>query len=167
MVEEDLDENQSGKKRLNEDDDLVLENEVVLHTHDQINTRYSGEVSELREGYAKVTLQTNDDMVVDKHGLVHGGFIFSAADFAAMAAVNDRYVVLSGAVSKFLSPVRVGDAVVFEATSRHMDGRRREVNVVGYVLEVKVFEATFKTVILESHVLSLDLMKITEGSKKK
>ena len=166
MVEDDLDENKSKKKKsLDEHDDLSLEQETILKTHELINKRYSGELDEQREGFAKVSLQTNDDMVVDRQGLVHGGFIFCAADFAAMAAVNDRHVILSGAISKFLSPVRVGDVVTFEATARQIDGRRREVNVIGKVLEIKVFEATLKTVVLESHVLSLDLMKITEASK--
>ena len=166
MVEADLEEKTTHQKRSEEEGDLSLENETVLHTHDLINKRYSGDLEELREGYAKVSLRTNDEMVVDKEGLVHGGFIFCAADYAAMAAVNDRYVILSGAVSKFLSPVRVGDTVVFEAKTRHADGRRRDVNVIGYVFEVKVFEATLKTVILENHVLSLDLMNITDSASK-
>jgi acyl-coenzyme A thioesterase PaaI-like protein len=105
-----------------------------------------------------VSLLTNEEMRVDSLGLVHGGFIFSAADFAAMAAVNDPNVVLSGATTSFLSPVRVDDEVIFTAKVRHKDGRKREVNVTGNVLDIKVFEATMKTVVLDKHVLKLDLM---------
>lgn len=139
----------------------VLE-EVSLRTHELINHRYSGDLDELKVGYAKVSLITNDDMGVDSYGLVHGGFIFCAADFAAMAAVNDPNVVLSAANVDFLSPVRVGDQVVFEAKVRHKDGRKREVKVVGSVLEIKVFEATLKTVVLEKHILKLDLMNASK-----
>jgi acyl-CoA thioesterase len=75
-----------------------------------------------------------------------------------MAAVNDPNVVLSAATSSFLSPVRVYDEVVFTAKLRHKEGRKREVTVVGHVLDIKVFEASMKTVILDKHVLKLDLM---------
>jgi len=136
---------------------------VTLRTHDLINHRYSGDLDELKEGYARVTLLTNDEMRVDTFGLVHGGFIFCAADFAAMAAVNDPNVVLASCDSKFLSPVRVGDEVVFEANVRHKDGRKREVNVIGSVLDIKVFEASMKTVVLDKHVLKLDLMNASKN----
>ena len=81
---------------------------------------------------------------------------------AAMAAVNDPYVVLSGATTSFLSPVRAGDNVIFEAKVRHKDGRKREVDVVGRVLDIKVFEGLFKTVVLDKHVLNIDLMNVSK-----
>lgn len=167
MAEEELQEQQSTEeeKIQEEIDTLGSTSAHVLHTHDKIDSRYSGDLDELKEGFAKVSLRTSDEMIVDKKGLVHGGFIFCAADFAAMAAVNDPYVVLSGATSKFLSPVRVGDTVVFTAKVRHTEGRRREVSVVGNVFDVKVFEAVLKTVILENHALDLNLMNISKSDK--
>lgn len=144
-------------------EDLSLGGMLPLRTHDLTNSAYSGELDELREGYAKVTLMTTEDMRVDSYGLVHGGFIFCAGDFAAMAAVNEPYVVLAAATTSFLSPVRVGDQVVFEAKVRHKDGRKRDVNVIGSVSDIKVFEATFKTVILEKHILKLDLMNASKN----
>ncbi len=150
---------------LADDHEMKLEGNLALRTHDLINSSYSGVLDELKEGYAKVSLLTNEDMRVDVYGLVHGGFIFCAADFAAMAAVNDPNVVLSAATSSFLSPVRVGDEVVFEAKVRHKDGRKREVNVVGSVLDIKVFEASLKTVVLEKHVLKLDLMNASKTER--
>lgn len=143
-------------EELNEEQ--TVEEQQVLRTHEMINKMYSGDLVELKEGFAKVKLSTNEEMRVDSLGLVHGGFIFCAADFAAMAAVNDPNVVLSGATTSFLSPVRVDDQVIFTAKVRHKDGRKREVNVLGYVMDIKVFEATMKTVVLDKHVLKLDLM---------
>ncbi len=139
-----------------------LSSAIALKTHDLINSRYSGDLEMLKDGYARVRLVTNDDMRVDSYGLVHGGFIFCAADFAALAAVNDANVVLSACSADFLSPVRVGDEVVFEADVRYKDGRKREVHVIGSVLEIKVFEAILKTVVLEKHVLKLNLMNASK-----
>jgi acyl-CoA thioesterase len=56
----------------------------------------------------------------------------------------------------------MGDKVVFEATENQKEGRKRTVSVKGYVHEIKVFEADFKTVITERHVLRLDLLKNIE-----
>jgi len=143
--------------------EIGLSDTITLRTHDLINHRYSGDLDELKEGYARVSIMTNDEMRVDSYGLVHGGFIFCAADFAAMAAVNDPNVVLASCQSDFLSPVRVGDEVVFEANVRHKDGRKREVKVIGSVLDIKVFEAIMKTVVLDKHVLKLDLMNASKS----
>ena len=135
---------------------------VTLRTHEMINSRFSGDLDELKEGYARVSLITNEDMRADSYGLVHGGFMFCAADYAAMAAVNDPNVVLASSTSTFLSPVRVGDQVIFEAKVRHKDGRKREVIITGSVLDIKVYEGNFKTVILEKHVLKLNLMNASK-----
>ena len=70
---------------------------MELKTHQSIDRSLCGEVVELGDGYAKVRLVTTQQMVTDDRGLVHGGFTFGAADFAAMAAVNDPYVVLVAA----------------------------------------------------------------------
>ena len=134
-----------------------------LNTHERINTAYSGEIVKLQSGYAKVSLETNEVMRADEVGLVHGGFIFSAADFAAMAAVNEPNVVLASCNCLFLAPVRVGDIVTFEASEHQKEGRKRNVSVKGFVHDIKVFEGEFKTVVTERHVLRLDLMKNTEN----
>lgn len=132
--------------------------EVILQTHLMIDRTLSGDLEKLEKGYAKVKLLTNEDMRADSVGLVHGGFIFSAADFAAMAAVNEPNVVLSGANCQFLAPIRVGDEVVFEAHVRHSEARKRNVTVTAYSYDVKVFTAEFKTVVTEKHVLKLSLL---------
>ncbi|MGA9045156.1 PaaI family thioesterase [Sulfuricurvum sp.] len=152
--------NQSGREE--ESFPVVINQQSSLNTHERINRVYSGEIVKLEVGYAKVLLETNEAMRADEVGLVHGGFIFSAADFAAMASVNEPNVVLASCNCLFLAPVRVGDIVTFEATEHQTEGRKRNVTVKGYVHEIKVFEGEFKTVVTERHVLRLDLMKNVE-----
>ncbi|OHD80949.1 MAG: thioesterase [Sulfuricurvum sp. RIFCSPLOWO2_02_43_6] len=141
---------------------VAINQQTSLNTHERINTIYSGEIVKLQIGYAKVSLETTEVMRADEVGLVHGGFIFSAADFAAMAAVNEPNVVLASCNCLFLAPVRIGDIVTFEASEHQKEGRKRNVSVKGYVHEIKVFEGDFKTVVTERHVLRLDLMKNTD-----
>jgi len=142
---------------------VAITPQTALNTHERINTVYSGEIVKMEAGYAKVMLETIETMRADDLGLVHGGFIFSAADFAAMAAVNEPNVVLASCSCLFLAPVRVGDTVTFEATEHQKEGRKRNVTVRGFVHEIKVFEGEFKTVVTERHVLRLDLMKNIEN----
>ena len=150
------------------DDDYKDEEkeEITLQTHLKINQNLSGEIKLIERGYVELRLTTSSDMVADDLGLIHGGFIFSAADFAAMAAVNERNVVLVGSDCQFLSPVRFHDEVEFVARVRHQDGKKRDVYVTGHVLDIKVFEGEFKTVITERHVLKLKLLDEVEENVK-
>ncbi|MGZ8547485.1 MAG: hotdog domain-containing protein [Sulfuricurvum sp.] len=145
---------------------MVNTQQNSLMTHVKVNNAFSGEIVKLTAGYASVILETIEVMRADELGLVHGGFIFSAADFAAMVAVNEPNVVLASVSCLFLSPVRIGDKVTFVAEEHQKEGRKRTVSVKGYVHEIKVFEGEFKTVITEHHILRLDLLKnIDEGKR--
>ena len=153
------DETETNDEALEIDDYLEdEENSIFLATHENINRDLSGELLKLERGYVKSRLTTISEMVVDDQGLIHGGFIFGAADFAAMAAVNEKNVVLVGSDCQFLSPVKFGDEVNFVARVRHKEGRKRNVYVEAHVLDIKVFEGEFKTVITDRHVLKLKLL---------
>ncbi len=135
-------------------------NTVFVSTHDKISSTLCGDIEVMEVGHVKVSLITNEDMRADEVGLVHGGFIFSSADYAAMLAVNEKNVVLASSSIQFLAPVRVGDEVKFEAKVRHKEGRKRNVRVMGYSKGIKVFEGEFKTVVTDRHVLRLNLLDV-------
>ncbi len=138
--------------------------EVLVSTHKSINRDLNGEIIKLEKGYVEIRLLTTSEMVADSQGLIHGGFIFSSADYAAMLAVNERNVVLVGSDCQFLSPVKLGDEVNIIARVRHKEGKKRNVHVESYVLDIKVFEGEFKTVITDRHVLKLSLLDDEEDS---
>jgi len=150
------------------EDDLELEDyreneeQVFIKTHERINQDLCGEVIKMEQGYVELRLTTTPEMVADDIGLIHGGFIFSSADYAAMLAVNERNVVLVASECQFLSPVKFHDEVNFIARVRHKEGRKRNVHVEAFVLDIKVFEGEFKTVITERHVLKLKLLEEEE-----
>jgi len=146
--------------------DFKSNEEQGLKTHLKINPGLCGNLIKLEDSYAEVELVTTPEMSVDSHNLVHGGFTFGAADFCAMAAVNDPNVVLVNSNCKFLSPVKVGDKVVFKAKQLHQESRKREIEVEGYLNEVKVFDGKFMAVVLEKHILALKLAKNVEDIEK-
>ena len=126
---------------------------MQLNTHIEIDTTLCGKATKLEEGYAEVLLYTTAQMKVDMQGLVHGGFIFSAADYAAMCAVNDPFVVLGSANSTFLAPVKVGDVLNFRARLKEQQGKKKFVEVKAYIDGKQVYFGTFTTFILSKHVL--------------
>lgn len=124
-----------------------------LKTHRKASPRLVGRAVSLEEGVEAVAeLETVDEMAVDEHGLVHGGFTFSLADYAAMTAVNHPNVVLGEADCRFVAPVKAGETMVARASVRGVEGRRRDVEVEVSVGEKRVFEGIFKCYVLDKHV---------------
>ncbi|WP_457594385.1 hotdog domain-containing protein [Hydrogenimonas sp.] len=158
MAEEREEELETGTKEAG----TPVSGELELKTHRRIDQSLCGTLLELQDGYAKVELETTRQMAVDEMGLIHGGFTFAAADFAAMAAVNDPNVVLVSSECRFLSPVKVGDRVLFEAKELYKESRKRKIHVIGTFEDIKVFEGEFMAVVLERHVLKLKLLKDEE-----
>jgi acyl-coenzyme A thioesterase PaaI-like protein len=122
------------------------------NTHPKIDHGLCGEILKLGEGLAEVELETDARMSTDDRGLVHGGFIFGAADYAAMLAVNDPNVVLGAASVTFSAPTRVGERVHFKARVHGEKGRKRDVGVEAHVGATRVFDGTFTCFVLDHHV---------------
>ncbi len=122
-------------------------------THLSAEPRLLGTPVRLSAGAALVRLPTSSAMVVDASGLVHGGFTFGLADYAAMLAVNDPHVVLGGAETRFLAPVRKGEVMEAEARVRAGRGRKRTVEVVVRVGDRRVMTGTFTCFVLDRPVL--------------
>jgi len=124
------------------------------NTHLNINTSLCGKATTLEKGYAEVLLHTTQQMSADAEGLVHGGFVFGAADYAAMSAVNDPFVVLGASSSKFLAPVKVGDVVLCKAVIVSDKGKKKVVEVEAFISDKLVFTGEFTTFVLDKHVLA-------------
>jgi uncharacterized protein (TIGR00369 family) len=127
---------------------------MEIITHQKINQDLCGKPLEVKEGYSRVELVPPESMAADETGLVHGGFLFGQADYAAMIAVNHANVVLGGANVKFLKPVKAGDKVVAQARVTVIEGKKNTVEVHITRNEEKVFEGTFFCFVLEKHILS-------------
>ncbi len=124
------------------------------NTHLGIDPTLCGRPVALVEGGSTVELLATSAMGADAQGLVHGGFVFGAADYAAMLAVNDPNVVLGAAETRFLAPVAVGQVVRCVATVEGEKGRKRTVQVVASVGDKTVMTGTFTCFVLDGHVLS-------------
>ncbi len=122
-------------------------------THVEIERRLCGTPTALSEGQASVEMTTTAEMQADARGLVHGGFVFGMADYAAMLAINHPLVVLAGAEVKFRAPVVVGEQLRAEARVESRDGKRSSVTVEVRRGEDVVFSGTFHCAVPSRHVL--------------
>ena len=124
-----------------------------IDTHRLIDPTLCGKPLFAEDGNSKVELVTSPQMAADERGLVHGGFIFSAADYAAMIAVNHPHVVLGASDVKFLKPVRVGETVIVRAQVREVKGKKYWVSVSAAKNGEEVFQGMFTCFVLDRHVL--------------
>ncbi len=140
-----------------------MEDEENLNTHQKIKKSLCGNVVFIEKGHSKTTLQTTGDMVVDSLGLIHSGFIFGAAEYAAVSAINEENIVIISSKTKFLAPAKNGDLIEFDAVAKFEDSRKREVKVIGEINEIKIFEGTYQAVILENHILKTKLKNVNKN----
>lgn len=126
---------------------------MEVNTHEKAVPRLLGTPVILEKGTAVVELTATEEMAVDDRGLVHGGFTFGLADYAAMLAVNDPLVVLGSADVKFTAPVKVGELMVATGVVEAVDSRRRDVSVEVSVGEKVVLKGTMTCYVLQRHVL--------------
>ncbi len=95
-------------------------------------------------------------MILDDTGLIHGGFAFGLADFAAMIAVNHPNTVLGGAEVRFIEPVKEGDILIAEANLIKKEGKRIVVDVNVKRESEIVFIGQFICFAPEKHVLDIE-----------
>jgi acyl-coenzyme A thioesterase PaaI-like protein len=126
---------------------------MEIKTHKMASSKLLGFPIHIENGVsAKVELTASKEMAVDEWGLIHGGFTFSLADYSAMLAINDPFVVLGSAEVKFHSPVVVGDIMRANAQVSKVEGRKHIVDVSVYVGEKQVFSGQMRCYVLSKHV---------------
>jgi acyl-coenzyme A thioesterase PaaI-like protein len=123
------------------------------NTHLALNARLCGTPISLEPSAAAVELVTREEMAADARGLVHGGFVFGLADYAAMLAINEPNVVLGAAEVRFLAPVTVGETLTARARSAAPDGKKLRVTVEVTRGEEPVFSGSFVCFVPGQHVL--------------
>jgi acyl-CoA thioesterase len=99
-------------------------------------------LSEIRPGYARMTMPVRQDML-NGHQICHGGYIFMLADSAFAFACNshNHNTVGAGCNIEFLAPGRLGDLLTAEAEEQTLAGKTG-------VYDVKVSNQEGRTVAL-------------------
>ena len=134
--------------------DVPLENdELAICT--EMSPNIVGELLELYHNKAVVRFTPTERMVMDKNKLIHAGFVFNSASFAAMAAINKKYSVLIAADVKFLAPIELGHEITFKAEAIQSETKKCEVKVEGYLLDIKIFDSIFHIAVFDKKIFKL------------
>ncbi len=126
---------------------------MQIITHQAIDQILCGRPVLVEKGFSRVEFVATAQMTVDDSGLVHGGFVFGLADYAAMIAVNHPNVVLGAADVKFLKPIIQGDKIVAEARVEEIQGKKHWVAVSVHKRNDIIFQGMFTCFALKNHVL--------------
>ena len=117
-----------------------------------------GDILLLTRGVANVRFVPEEHMVMDKeahNSLIHAGYIFNAASYAAMAAINKRHSIMIAADVKFLSPIELGHEVLFKGEALQDDTKKCEVKVEGFLLDIKIFYGIFHIAVFDKKIFKL------------
>ena len=131
-----------------------------------LDETFAGMVVAAREDYAKTRFRVTKDMTYDSEGLAFNGFVYTAASWAAQVAINKEYQISVASKVNFLSPVKIGDFIDFEANAFFSESKKQDVRVVGSVNEVRVFEGTFSIILLEDHILRIQKRQLDKQARE-
>lgn len=130
-----------------------------------LDENIAGHVVEVRPEYAKTRFRLIREMSYDVEGLAFNGFVYSAASWAAQLAINKEYLISVASKVNFLSPVKIGDIIDFEANALFSESKKQDVKVIGCVNDIRVFEGTFSIIILEDHILKIQKRQVEKQAK--
>ncbi len=135
-----------------QEDDVSLAYE--LKTHKNIHSNHSYKLLQLEKGFAQISINAQKSEMVDQNGIVYDGSIFSAANFCAMAAVNEAKMFLISAKVDFLNPIEQEDQeVIFEARARSNISGKKNIDVIAKVNDIIVFQGDFVAMKLDNKSL--------------
>ena len=125
-----------------------------LNSHKNIYANHSYQLLELSHGYAKTSINSQKSETVDQENIVYDGSIFSAANFCAMAAVNEEHTFLISANIDFLNQINTEDEeVIFEARAKSNLSGKKQIEVQGKVNDITVFIGDFVAMKLDNQSL--------------
>lgn len=132
----------------------------VLITHQKIRENHAYEIIEMKPGFAKVRFLTKLAEKIDDTAYIYEASVFSCANFCAIAAINERMSHLISAKVDFLNPIKIDDEeIVFEATATTNSSGKKQIDVVGFVKGILVFESSFVTLKLDKKSLLKEIEK--------
>jgi len=132
-------------------EEAVLEPEEIeevleikkLNTHTNILKNNAYTMLALTDNYASIMINSSKCERVKESGLIYDGVIFSAATFAATAAVNEQNMFLIGVNIDFLNPIKEDADIIFDAQVHVSASGKKIVKVTGKINDISFMEGTF------------------------
>ena len=124
-----------------------------LNTHNNILKNNGYKILSLRKNYASIMIEAKACERVLDDGAIYDGVLFSAATFAAIAAVNEKNVFLIGVHLDLLNPLKGEENIIFTAEVNATSSGKKVVKVTGRVNEIAFLEGDFMLLKLDEKSL--------------
>lgn len=131
----------------------VTQDRIVCN---RIDTSVCGELTSLSKNSAQSIFVPKESMISDEN-MIHSGFVFNAASYVALCAINKRNSIIIGSEVKFFAPIELGHQIVFQANIVQNESKKTEVKVEGFLLDIKVFDGVFYVVIFDKKLFKIKL----------
>ncbi|PAF42952.1 thioesterase [Helicobacter sp. 11S03491-1] len=146
-MDEELEKNTEQKASNNNE-------ELIICT--QLDTNVCGELISLSKNKAEVFFIPKESMVCDE-SMIYTGFIFNAASYAALCAINKKNSLIISSQTKFLAPIELGQQMIFKANALQSETKKCEVKVEGFLLDIKIFDGVFQIAIFDKKFFKFKL----------
>lgn len=137
-------------------EELFEQNNLELQTCTSLKGELVGSIVKMTYEEVITKFVPTKQMISDESNLIHSGFIFNAANYAAMCLVNQPHAITIGAEVEFLAPVEFEQEMMFLATIKQSNAKKFEISVKGTLLDIKIFEATFHIAVFDKQLFKLN-----------
>lgn len=132
------------------------QNNLELLTCNSLKSEFIGSIVKMTYEEVITKFAPTKQMISDESNLIHSGFIFNAANYAAMCLVNQPHAITIGAEVEFLAPVEFEQEMMFLATVKQSNAKKFEISVKGTLLDIKIFEAIFHIAVFDKQLFKLN-----------
>ncbi|RDU70095.1 thioesterase [Helicobacter cholecystus] len=132
------------------------QNNIELQTCTALKSELCGSIVKMTYEEVITKFVPTKQMISDESNLIHSGFIFNAANYAAMCLANQPHAITIGSEVEFLAPVEFEQEMMFLATIKQSNSKKFEISVKGTLLDIKIFEGTFHIAVFEKQLFKLN-----------
>jgi len=141
-------------------EETVLEREeeeilqtLNLNTHENVLKNNAFTIKLLHPNHAIIMIDSARCERVNDTPQIYDGVLFSAATFAATAAVNEEKMFLIGVHIDFLNPVKEEGEILFEAKANVTSSGKKVVDVRGSINGIEFMQGDFMLLKLDEKSL--------------
>ncbi len=132
-------------------DEIIEKDELV--THSDIGHNHSYKIIKLKNNYAQIEVSTTKLERLHENRSIYTGSLFFAANFSAVAAINDKEFFLINSDIDFLNPIDEDGIITFYSEMYISTNAKKIVSVSGKLNDIEFFRGIFSFIKFEEKKL--------------
>lgn len=136
-------------------DEILEQNNLDLNICGLLKPDLCGNILKITQEEVVISFAPSKQMISDESNLIHSGFIFNVANYAAMCLVNQPNALTIKSEVQFLAPIEFEQEMLFIATINQSNNKKYEIFVKGTLLDIKIFEGIFHISLFDKQFFKL------------